>query len=205
MKLQKNKIATISAVVILVLSAFVCLSAVSTAQSPDYEQTWVLDEDGSEDESDYYNVTRADDTSEGELTIRAWEDNTTIRMDFTNIESVELYLEETEVDIDDYRSFLNAVGGEVTIIVATESVSTMDFLITGIPEFAEAQLNGGTWDAYNYDSSTNTMDFDLDMSENEITLIYGGWLGDVISLVVVVAVINIIFKSFKGAVDDVAE
>lgn len=194
-----TKLKTIFVVLILCLTALFPLTAVTTASSPDFDQSWVAPSDGSNDTTDYYSVTRADDSSSGEIHVRAWKDNNTVRADFTNIESVKLYLNATDINLENYKSFFDAVGGEITIILSSDT-SPMDFRFTGIPQFAEAKLDGSSWTDYDYYPSNNTIDFTLSMSTHEISLIYGGWVDDVALLIVSVAIISFIVKSL-GDID----
>ncbi len=194
-----TKTKTIFIVSILILTTLLPLTVVTTAQTPDYDETWTLPSDGSEDSTDYYSVTRDDASKDGKIHIQAWKDNKTVKIDFTNIKSVKLYLNATDVDLEQYKSYLNAVGGEIKIIL-TSDVSSMDFTFTGVPQFAEAKLDGEDWTDYNYYSSNNTIDFSLTMSTHEISLIYGGWINDVFVLVITVAIISMIVKSL-GSID----
>jgi len=187
---------------IINISMLGIMTDMTKAEDVDYEEEWNIPDDGSEDSSNYYNITRIDNNASATIHIKAWISNRTISITFDNIEEVEIYLEETDINLEEYKSYLNALDNNIKILLSSEQSVEISFTITGIPEFASAELDGEEWNEYNYNDETNSMNFSLNMSTHEITLNFDGWLLDlflgVFSILIVIKVFQIIIGQFKN-------
>lgn len=200
---KSKQVITVAVVLLLSVAVLTVIypSATAVDDSPDYESSWELPSDGSNDTSEYYSITRSDGSSEGNIHVRAWKDNKTVRVDLTNIDTIKLYFNATDINIEDYKKFLDIAGGELTIILSSD-VSTVDFTFVGIPEFMTAEIDGEEWTDYDYYSSNETMEFSLDMSTRTISLFYEGALGELVTIVLFAVMIKIIFEQFEDLPTD---
>lgn len=170
-----NKLKTIAVIGMILLSFSLLFFTSLVKADPDVEYHWTSE--NNDNETDEYKVVADDSSSEWEVDIQEWKGNKTIIIEFSNIKSVELYLENTDANPEDYKGWLDVFGSTITMKLRSTDVHEMDFLITGIPEFDDVNLNDGQWDDYNYDADNNEMDFSLTFSENVITFDYSGYFG----------------------------
>lgn len=186
-------VVTVSSILILSFILFSFLAPLTTATDPDYEKTFDLDTDGNN--TTYYTAIRKNDANNASIHLKAWDSNRTIEADFTNIKSIELNISETDINTESFERWLFGFGGKYTLKLSSNT-DNMDFTFRSIPEFAGAELDDEDWDDYEYNETTETLDFSLPMSDHTIELLYSGAIGQFLAILLSFLVIKFAFSSF---------
>lgn len=190
----RNKTITVIAVSLIIILFLSLTAPITQASTPDYDDSWSIPADGSEDSTEYYQIVRQNTSSGASISIKAWSSNTTVLTEFSNIKSVKLFLNATDVSLSDYQSYLSLMGS-IDIIVKADTPK-INFTFTDIPQFKKAYLDDTEFTDYNYYSDNETLSFTLNMSTHTITLSYG-YLGDLITVVLGVSILVFIVKTLK--------
>lgn len=191
-RISTARSACIIALVVIAITIPLSINPVSAAADISYN--WELPADGSNDTAAYYSVDRNDTSAVGYVNLTADTGDYSINIEFVNVENATLYLNETDFNINQYIDYMDWIGKDITITI-TGDVSTMNFTIHSIPEFAEATLDGSSWSSYTY--SDNTLSFSLSMSSHTIVLEYADYIASFTSSIIAIVFLGVIVKMFK--------
>ncbi len=189
----------------LILVALYGAVGVSRGEDADYSNTWEISADGTDDKTDYYSIERIDNNSDAKISVKGWISNKTAILYFDNIEKVDLYLNETDINPKELASKIKwGWDSEITIILKSEQSTTIDFNIHSVPDFKEINLDGDNFEDYSYNN--DVLSFSLSMSEHEISLLIDGLAEEILTSVITIfwllATIRIIVSSFEEITDE---
>ncbi len=151
----------------------------ATEGTPDYEFEFVLPADGSKDVGTEYAIIRNNTGEAGKISMQAYKSNLTVLIQLENIDKVTIYFNATDVDIEEYQSFIKLRGAEVTIVLTSDGES-LDGEFHGLPQPDAVYLDGVDWGDYSFEDGnfifegleTSTRTFTLEYFSSVISLMY---------------------------------
>jgi len=154
----------------------------------------------------YVDITRDNPSVNATGEVWFWASNLTVKIVETNIQNATIHtveiLNQTGLTDAQIREYI-AITGRLTVVVSGEG--TDKFIIEDLPEVANIYVDGSsssfTW-------SGNTLTFTIAMSEHDVIIDFSAAaqidsLTAVITntffpLVIIVVIVGVVFKSFKG-------
>lgn len=196
MENKKVKVVAMLITTVILFSAVTIMTVnVVSADGPDHSYEYDLAADGTDDSNDWYSIVRDDDTEGGYIYVEAFIEEQEINVELENIRDVNLYFNETDISLDEYKGYLNMFGADVEITIQSD-VSLLDAELHGVPNPDEVDVTGD-WDGYTWED--NVFSFtNLQMSEETITLSY---TSDVIDIIIFGISIYILIWFMKRVID----
>lgn len=204
--MKAKKVIAIFAVLALIGFVFAATANVR-ASEPDYHFEETLAADGSDDTGEIYKVTRANDTQEAYVEVKAYMSEREVYVIFENIDSFKIYFNETDVNFDEVMPFISAVGVEIDIIISnTEATLSGEF--HSVPNPDVAYLDDVEWEDWSYENEIFKFE-NLETSERTITLEYLGsfmeYMAFAINAIIAIWMFSFIFLAIKVVIDSLTE
>ncbi len=207
----RKTIAGLLAVVLLTTLTFGFTAQQAEASLPDtWSASYELPADGSNDSTSDYVVVRNDTGATGAIEIRAWKDNKTAIVNFTNIKNITVNFTDAGFPWSEFKSFIQGTGGgTLKMVLSSDESHLMNFTFNGVPSWTELYLDSTVFNESNYTYSDGTLTMpNMSMSTHTIEFYYqsvGDSIVDVIypalQVAFFVALIAAILKGVTKVID----